>query len=66
MNIDFVCVPRLSEADHGILSAYNTILDLCPNLDEQISWLVEYDANGLFGLAQFVSLSQFLQRFALR
>jgi hypothetical protein len=28
--------------------------------------LVEYDANGLFGLAQFVSLSQFLQRFALR
>ena len=60
VNTDLVCIPRLTEVDDNILRAYNAIVDLCPTLDELISWSVdtsESESSDLFELARFVSLS---------
>jgi hypothetical protein len=54
--IDFVHGRRISEKDLAILGTYHTMLDICPDLGQQVSWTLDYRFEGLTQLASFVSL----------
>jgi hypothetical protein len=53
-------VYRYSDEEIALLNAYNVILDLIPDIRDQLSYTLDYHFRGVMELAKFVSILLFL------